>query len=48
MEGEKRLIFAAARSLLGWGATLNMPTMLHTNTEMEQINLALRNALHTF
>lgn len=41
-------ISAAARSVLGWGPTFNTPTTLQSNTEMEQINLALRNALHTF
>lgn len=30
-----------------WGSTLNTPMMLHTNREMEQINLVFRNALHT-
>lgn len=47
-------IFAAeslhqpTQKLRGWGSTLNTPMMLHTNTEMEEINLLLRNALHTF
>lgn len=36
------------RSTPGWGSTLNTAMMLHTNTEMEQINLLSRNALHTF